>query len=155
MVEAPVLEHCNPTKPLTLVTDALPYKIGAILSHVMEDGSKQPVTFISHTLKDIEKRYSQLSKELGPSHHFWDQVTSLLLYGRQFSIVSDHKPLQYLLNESHAVLTMASVRLQCWALLLSAYQYTILYQRRQKLANADGLSRLPLPDTPNASNDPS
>ena len=59
----------------------------------------------------------------------------------KFAIASDYKPLQYLLNESHTVSTMASVRLQYWA---RAYQYTISYLPVEKLA---GLSRLPLPDT--------
>ena len=117
LAEAPVLEHYDPRKPLTLATDASPYGIGAILTRVMEDGSEKPVAYASRTLNDIEKRYSQLDKEalaiifgVKRFHHY--------LYGRQFAIVSDHKPLQYLLSESRAVPTMASVRLQRWALLL-------------------------------------
>lgn len=147
LAEAPILEHYDPTKPLTLATDASPYGIGAVLSHVMEDGSEKPVAYASHTLNDIEKRYSQLDKEalviifgVKRFHHY--------LYGRQFSIVSDNKPLQYLLSDSHAVPTMASAKLQRWALLLSGYQYKISYRPGERLANADVLSRLPLPDTP-------
>ena len=120
LAEAPVLEHYDPRKPLTLATDASPYGIRAVLSHVMEDGSEKPVAYASRTLNDIEKRYSQLDKEalaiifgVKRFHHY--------LYGRPFAIVSDHKPLQYLLSESRAVPTMASARLQRWALLLSAY----------------------------------
>ena len=62
--------------------------------------------------------------------------------------MSDHKPLQYLLNENKAVPAMASARLQRWALTLSAYQYTITYRRGEKVANSDVLSRLPLSETP-------
>ena len=126
LAEAPVLEYYDPITPLTLVTDALPYKIGAVLLHVMEDGSEKPVAFASQMLNDVENRYSQFNKEalaiifgIKRFHHY--------LYGRQFSIVSDHKPLQYLLCESRAVPTMASARLQCWVLLFSAYQYMISY----------------------------
>ena len=70
------------------------------------------------------------------------------LYGRQFAIVSDHKPIQYLLSESCGVPAMASARLQRWALILGTYQYTISYRPVEKMANADGLSRLPLPESP-------
>lgn len=39
---------------------------------------------------------------------------------------------------------MAAARMQRWALLLSAHNYTIEYKRAEHHANADGLSRLPL-----------
>ena len=70
------------------------------------------------------------------------------LFGRPFTITSDHKPLQHLLKESTAVPAMASARMQRWALLLSGYNYTINYKPGEAHANADSLSRLPLPDAP-------
>ena len=70
------------------------------------------------------------------------------LYGRKLSILSDHKPLQYLLSEKKGIPTMVSARLQRWVLMLSAYQYTIGYKPGDQQANADALSRLPLPDKP-------
>ena len=68
------------------------------------------------------------------------------LYGRQFIIHSDHKPLMYIFDESKAVPLMASARIQRWALTLSAYTYTIQYKAGKDHANADGLIRLPLED---------
>ena len=41
---------------------------------------------------------------------------------------------------------MASARIQHWALMLSAYSYSISYKPGAAHANADGLSRLPLPE---------
>lgn len=67
------------------------------------------------------------------------------LYGRKFRINSDHKPLQYLFSENRTVPAMASARLQRWALFLSAHDYCISYTPGKNLANADSLSRLPLP----------
>ena len=42
---------------------------------------------------------------------------------------------------------MASGRIQRWALLLAAYDYRIRYRQGKANANADALSRLPLPCT--------
>ena len=39
---------------------------------------------------------------------------------------------------------MASARIQCWALMLSAYNYELCYKPGIDHANADGLSRLPM-----------
>ena len=49
-----------------------------------------------------------------------------------------------------AIPSMASARIQCWALLLSGYDYTISYKPGPDNANADMLSRLPSsPPPPN------
>ena len=153
LVKSPLLQHYDPTRSLSLSTDASPYGVGAVLSHVDEDGTERPVAYASRTLTDAEKRYSQLDKEalaiiygVKRFHHY--------LYGRKFAISSDHKPLQYLLSEARAVPVMASARLQRWAQLLGAYQYTITYRPGERLANADGLSRLPLPQVPEKTSTP-
>ena len=43
---------------------------------------------------------------------------------------------------------MGSSRLQCWALTLSSYRYSVVFRRGRDNSNADALSRLPLPDSP-------
>uniref|UniRef100_H3A251 Gypsy retrotransposon integrase-like protein 1 n=1 Tax=Latimeria chalumnae TaxID=7897 RepID=H3A251_LATCH len=53
-----------------------------------------------------------------------------------------------LFNENKSIPPMAAARIQRWALTLAAYQYTIIYKEGAKLANADVLSHLPLPETP-------
>ena len=45
---------------------------------------------------------------------------------------------------------MASSRLKRWSLTLQAYEYTIQHKPGKQLANADALSRLPLPQQPQA-----
>ena len=58
-----ILNPFNPNLPLVLATDALPTGVGAVLSHQLEDGSEKPITFISRTLTETERRYSQIDKE--------------------------------------------------------------------------------------------
>ena len=70
------------------------------------------------------------------------------IYGRHFSLVTDHKPLESLFNEKKATPPMAAARIQRWALTLAAYNYSIEYKPGPEHANADALSRLPLPVSP-------
>ena len=63
-------------------------------------------------------------------------------------IYSDHKPLQHLFNESKGMPAMASVYIQQWALVLSAYTDNIVFKPGRQNANADVLSWLPLRDSP-------
>ena len=47
------------------------------------------------------------------------------MFGRKFTIFSDHKPLQPIFSETRPIPQMASARIQRWALTWSAYNYRI------------------------------
>ena len=66
------------------------------------------------------------------------------LYGRQFVLVTDHKPLTTILGNKRGIPPLAAARLQRWSLILSAYFYTIKFRPTKLHAYADGISRLPL-----------
>ena len=142
-----LLVQFDPDWELLLAWDASPYGVGAVHSHRGPDGKEQPVAFASLSLNLAEKNYSQLEKE-GLAIVFAVKKFHQFLFGRPFTITSDHKPLQHLLKPSNAVSTMASARMQRWALLLSGYDYSISYKPGEQHANADSLSRLPLPESP-------
>jgi len=58
-----ILIPFNPNLLLLLATNASPMGVGAVLSHQLEDGSEKPFVFISRTLTETGRRYSQIDKE--------------------------------------------------------------------------------------------
>ena len=147
LTSAPLLVHYNDNFELLLTADTSIYGLGAVLSHRMHDGTEQPIAYAFKLLSKSERRYSQLDKE---ALSIISAVTKFLqfLIGRHFVILSDHKPLHYLLVSDKAVLAMASARIQHWALLSSAYHYSIAHRPGKDHANTETFSRLPLPTTP-------
>ena len=67
------------------------------------------------------------------------------VYGQLFTLVTDHQPLTSILGPKTGVPPLAAARMQRWNLLLSAYQYNIEFCPTKAHSNADGLSRLSLP----------
>ena len=139
-----VLAHYNPSLPLQLAGDASAYGIGAVISHIFPDGSECPISYASRTLTTSERNYAQLEKEAF-SLVYGVQKFHAYLYGRPFILLTDHKPLTTILAPSKSVPPLAAARLQRWALLLSSYDYRIVFRPTKAHANADGLSRLPVP----------
>ena len=91
-----LLVHYDPKKELVVSCDASPYSVGAVLSHVMEDGSERPVAYASRTLSTEERNYRHLDKE-ALAVVFAVKKFHQFLYGRHFKIYPDHKPLLGLL----------------------------------------------------------
>ena len=88
-----VLAHYNPSLPVELSVDASPYGLGAVITHVYPNGTRRPIAYASRTLNEHEKRYGQIDKE-ALAIMFGLKRFHLYLYGRHFTIRTDHKPLE-------------------------------------------------------------
>nr|XP_039253417.1 zinc finger BED domain-containing protein 5-like [Styela clava] len=63
MTSSTVLIHYDPSLTLKLACDASQYGLGAVMSHVMKDGSERPIAFASKSLTETQRKYSQIEKE--------------------------------------------------------------------------------------------
>ena len=142
-----VLTHFNPDLPVVVACDSSSYGLGAVLSHRMPDGSERPVAYASRSLTQTEMKFAQIEKEaLGL---YWGvRKFQPYLEGRRFILITDHKPLKYIMDPGKAVPVTTAARLQRWGLILGAFAYQIDYRGSKQHANCDGLSRLPLRQVP-------
>ena len=141
-----VLAHYNRSLPVELSVDASPYGLGAVIMHVYPNGTRRPIAYASRTLNEHEKRYGQIDKE-ALAIMFGLKRFHLYLYGRHFTILTDHKPLERIFGPKTSIPSLAAMRLQRWAIILSAFDYSIRFIPSKENAVADALSRLPLPST--------
>ncbi|XP_055999587.1 uncharacterized protein K02A2.6-like [Ostrea edulis] len=132
-----VSETRTPTNTETrIIVDASPVGLGAILAQKQPDGLFKPIAYLSRSLTDVEQRYSQTEREaLGVV--FGCEKFHMYIYGLEFEIWTDHKPLTYIYSPK----SKPPARIERWILRLQPYKYKIVYIPGPKNA-ADALSRL-------------
>ncbi|XP_036140388.1 uncharacterized protein LOC118644842 [Monomorium pharaonis] len=132
----PILQYPDFTKPFILTTDASGYAIRGVLSQGPV-GQDLPISYTSRILNAAEKNYSTIEKEclviVYCVNHFRPY-----LYGKRFTIITDHKPLVWLNS-----IKDPSSRLWKWRNKLSEYDFEIKYKKGTLNNNADALSRNP------------
>ena len=131
--EEVTLTYFDPEKETVLQVDASTKGLGATL--LQED---KPVAFASKALTDVESRYANIERELLAVVYGCEKFHTYL-YGRSFTVQSDHKPLESI-HLKH--LTSAPPRLQRMLLRLQPYSLTIKYRQGADMEIADALSRL-------------
>lgn len=127
------MAHYN-TK-LTLATDASPYGVGAILSHLYPDGTERVIQYASQTLSETQQTYSQIDKEAF-SIIYGVKKFYQYLYGNKFTLITDHKPLIQIFAPNKSLPVYSAMRMQHYAIFLQGFNYTIKYRRTSEHSNA-------------------
>ena len=95
LCSAPVLAYPKFDHPFLLQTDASNVGLGAVLTHLDNNGTERVVSYASCTLTPREKNYSTMEKEalaiVFATEHF-----RYYLLGRQFHIITDNSALTWL-----------------------------------------------------------
>ena len=94
------------------------------------------IHYASRTLNSAERNYSTIERELLAIIYAVAKFR-YYLYGKKFTIITDHNPLIYLNN-----ITLSSDRLTRWRLKLTEYDFDIVYRKGKANANADAMSRV-------------
>lgn len=138
------LVHFDPRLPLTLATDASSYGVGAVLSHVYPDGSERAIQYASQTLTKTQQSYAQIDKEAYVIIYGIKKFQQYL-QGAKFTLITDHRPLTQIFSPTKGFPFYTAARMQHYALCLQSFNYDIRYRKSELHANADCLSRLPIP----------
>jgi hypothetical protein len=135
LVQPPILQYPDFHKEFKLTTDASDIACGAILSQEV-DGKDLPIAYASKAFNKGEKNKSTILKELTAIH--W-AVTFFkpYLFGKKFTIFTDHKPLIYLFSMKNPTSKLTRIR---WD--LEEFEYDVKYITGKTNAGADALSRI-------------
>ena len=125
LTTAPVMSYFDNSKVTILTVDASPVEVSGILAQqTKDDGDYHVLAYASRALTSVEKRYSQSEKEaLGTVwaiEHF-----HLYLFGHQFTLITDHKPLKTIYGHNKA---KTSARIERWILHLQPYDFSVVYK---------------------------
>ncbi|XP_037572338.1 uncharacterized protein K02A2.6-like [Dermacentor silvarum] len=139
--EARALAYFDPGKDITLIVDAAPHGLGAILTQT--SGSEtRVVAYGSRALSPVEARYSQIEREMlaivwGIEHFH------IYLYGTAFHLLTDHKLLVSILSNPRS---LPSARLERLALRIQQYTFEVQHTSGPS-SPSDYLSRHPVNST--------
>ena len=127
------------SRPFRLHCDASTAGLGATLEQEQPDGSIRLIVYISRATLNSEQNWTPMELEAGCV--VWSiRRLRRYLFGVYFLFFTAHQCLQQICKIGET-----KPRIQRWMEFISAYNFRLSYRRGQENANADFLSRLPLP----------
>lgn len=136
------LVHFDPSKPISLICDAGPYGVGAVLN-ITIDNVERPCYFVSSSLSAAEKNYAQLHRE-ALAIVFAVKKLHKFIYGHEVIVYTDCKSLESLLSKEKNLDCVINSRFVRWILFLQGYNLTVKFRPSSQTKCADMLSRLPI-----------
>ena len=138
LTSTPVIAYFDVEKDTSLIVDASPIGISAILTQSSANETPRVIAYASRALTPVERRYSQTEREalsiVWGVEHF-----HIYLYGQLFTLVTDHKPLEVIYGNPKS---KPPLRIERWVLRLQQYNFTVMY-KPGKDNPADFMSRHP------------
>ena len=138
LCSAPILSIYDQSRPVFIYTDASGVGLGAILKQPQDDGLLHPVAYFSRRLKPTESKRKAIYLEclaIKEAIVYWQHW----LIGREFTIISDHKPLETMRVKARTDETLGELMHY-----LSQYHFRIVYASGKDNLEADSLSRNPV-----------
>ncbi|MEZ0209070.1 MAG: RNase H-like domain-containing protein, partial [Candidatus Paceibacterota bacterium] len=133
---APVLTAPDLSLPFKVSTDASKYGIGAVLYQEPNEGKRKFVAFASSALTSGQRNYSTTRREMLAIIFALKKFRSYL-YGRPFTLFTDHRALTYLLTQKHD-----NSLLNYWAETIFEFDMKIEHRPGVEMLLEDSLSRL-------------
>lgn len=133
---APILHYPDFSLPFFIGTDASCFAVGAVCYQKTPTGKVQFLRFLSQSLKGGQKNYGATKRELF-AVIFALQKFHNYIWGRHFTVVTDHKALTYLFTQKKP-----NAMMMRWMETLLEYDFTIIHQPGIRHTLPDLLSRL-------------
>ncbi|GJR00837.1 putative nucleotidyltransferase, ribonuclease H [Tanacetum coccineum] len=136
LVEAPILQSPDWSKPFEIMCDASDYAAGAVLG---QRADKKPVVifYASKTFSEAQMNYTTTEKELLAVVFALDKFRSYIWGHSKVIVFSDHSALKHLLTKKET-----KPRLLRWILLLQEFNLEIRDKKGSENVVADHLSRI-------------
>ena len=136
LISAPILAYPDFKREFLLFVDASSTGIGFTLAQNQNE-KEVVIAYNGRGLNIAEQNYSTTEREALALVEGIKKFQPYL-FGRKFTVLTDHSSLRWLMNMKDA-----TGRLARWSLLLQQYDFEIVHRPGKEHSNADSLSRRP------------